>query len=153
MFLNNGTNSGFIFNFGGTLPNGDPVPFIADPQQQLTGSSFGQDDIPSGRLEIFEDNFRYPQVFRTSLALDKELGEGLIGTIEGQFTKTLKNILVTNVNMNPDALTTTDGPGARTVYFGDDRVIDSAIQRRSPRRQHQRRSHLGHHGFATEAFC
>ncbi|MFK7845354.1 MAG: TonB-dependent receptor [Rhodothermales bacterium] len=131
MFLNNGTNSGFIFNFGGTLENGDPVPFIPDPQQQLTGSDFGQSDIPSGRLEIFEDGFRYPQVLRTSLALDKDLGNGLIGTIEGQFTKTLKNILVTNVNLNPDAVAMTDGPGSRPFYNGDI-VIDprySAVHR------------------------
>ena len=132
MFLNNGTNSGFIFNFGGTLPDGSPVPFIPDPQQQLTGADFGQTDIPSGRLEIFEEDFRYPQVLRTSLAVDREFPGGLIGSIEGQFTKTLSNILVTNVNLNPDALTTTDGPGQRQIYFGDNRVIDprySAIHR------------------------
>ncbi len=124
MFLNNGTNSGYIFNFGGTFPGGDPVPFVADPQQQFTGSDFGQSDIPSGRLEIFENGFRYPQVLRTSLALDKDLGNGLIGTLEGQYTKTLKNILVTNVNLNPNAIEMTDGPGSRPIYNGDV-VIDS----------------------------
>ena len=131
MFLNNGTNSGYIFNFGGTLPDGSAVPFIPDPQQQLTGSSFGQSDIPSGRLEIFEDGFRYPQVLRTSLAIDRDLGNGLIGSLEGQFTKTLKNILVTNVNLNPNAVQMTTGPGSRPFYSGDV-VIDprySAVHR------------------------
>lgn len=132
MFLNNGTNSGYIFNFGGTLPGGDAVPFIPDPQQQLTGSDFGQSDIPSGRLEIFEEDFRYPQVLRTSLAVDRDLGNGLIGTLEGQFTKSLSNIYVTNVNLNPNAVARTNGPGSRQFYFGDDIVIDprySAVHR------------------------
>ncbi len=131
MFLNNGTNSGFVFNFGGSFPNGDPVPFVADPQQQFTGSDFGQSDIPSGRLEIFEEGFRYPQVLRTSLAVDRDFGNGLIGTLEGQFTKTLSNILVTNVNLNPDAVAMTTGPGSRPFYNGDI-VIDprySAVHR------------------------
>ncbi len=124
MFLNNGTNSGFVFRFGGRLPDGSPVPFIADPQQQLTGSDFGQSDIPSGRLEIFEKDFKYPRVFRASLGFDYELPHGIIGTIEGQYTKTISGVNVRNVNLNPDAVTFTDGPGRRPVYTGSNIVID-----------------------------
>ena len=134
MFLNNGTNTGFVFNGSGTLPDGSPVPFIPDPDQQFSGDDFGQTDVPSGRLEIFEDDFRYPTVWRTSLGLDAELPGGFVGTIEGQYTKTLHNIEVTNVNLNPDALVALPGADNRMVYQGSfsDRVIDprySAIHR------------------------
>ena len=131
MFLNNGTNSGFVFRFGGTFPDGSPIPFRADPDQQFSGADFGQSDVPSGRLEIFEEDFRYPRVARGSLGLDYELPGGWVATVEGQYTKTLDGVLVTNVNLNPNAVVRTSGPGSRPVYFGDV-VIDprySAIHR------------------------
>ncbi|GAB5537053.1 MAG: TonB-dependent receptor [Rubricoccaceae bacterium] len=119
MFLNNGTNSGFAFRagfLGNNTINGNPIPLVVDPQQQFTGADFGQSDIPSGRLEIFEENFRYPRVWRSSLGLDTELPGGFVGTLESQFTKTLNNIIVTNVNLNPAALTTTSGAESRAIY-------------------------------------
>ena len=123
MFLNNGTNTGYIFRAafagGSTLPSGEPIPFVPDPSNALTGAAFDQADIPSGRLEIFEEDFRYPQVWRTSLGLDFGLPLGWAATLEGQYTKTLNNISVTNVNLDPTAVVMTDGPGARPIYTGD----------------------------------
>ncbi|MEO0557447.1 MAG: hypothetical protein AAF170_04605 [Bacteroidota bacterium] len=128
MFLNNGTNTGFAFQagfLGNNNIDGDPIPFVADPQQQFTGADFGQADIPSGRLEIFEDGFRYPRVWRSSLGLDTELPGGFVGTLESQFTKTLNNIIVTNVNLNPAALSTTTGAESRVIYNpNQDALID-----------------------------
>ena len=72
-----------------TLPSGEPTPFVPNPSEGLTGSDFGQSDIPSGRLEMFEDDYRYPRVLRASLGIDHQLTNNLIGTIEGQYTKTL----------------------------------------------------------------
>ncbi len=124
MFLNNGTNSGFVFRFGGTFPDGSPIPFEPDVQKQFTGSDFGQSDIPSGRLEIFEEDFRYPRVARASLGFDTELPGGFVGTLEAQYTKTLSGVNVRNVNLNPNAVRMTDGPGARPIYYGDDVLLD-----------------------------
>ncbi|MDX1420416.1 MAG: carboxypeptidase regulatory-like domain-containing protein [Rubricoccaceae bacterium] len=122
MFNNNGTNVGRV-STGGTLPDGDddpdnnpPIPFIPDPQNQLTGADFGQADIPSGSLEIFAEDFRYPRVFRTSLGVDAQLPGGFVGTLEGQYTKTIDNIIVTNVNLDPRGLTMTDGVEQRVIY-------------------------------------
>lgn len=115
MFNNNGTNVGRVSR-PGMFDNGDPIPFIADPQLQVTGSDFGQADIPSGSLEIFADDFRYPRVLRTSLGVDAELPGGFVGTLEGQYTKTLDNISVTNVNLDPTTLTMTAGAEQRAIY-------------------------------------
>ncbi|QXD16277.1 carboxypeptidase regulatory-like domain-containing protein [Rhodocaloribacter litoris] len=125
MFLNNGTNTGEVRVFTGRLPNGEPIPFVPDVQNALDGEDFGATNlIPSGRLEIFEKDFRYPRVLRTSLGLDYELPGGWVATLEGQYTKTLSNILVTNVNLNPAAIRRLDGPDNRPVYAGDDVAID-----------------------------
>ncbi len=124
MFTNNGATVGRIT--GTTLPDGSPVPFVADPTQGLTSSDVDptQEDIPSGRLEMFEEDYKYPRVFRTSLGVDYQLGSGLVGTLEGQFTKNLSNIVVRNLNLNPDAVETMDGPDNRPFYTGDDVFID-----------------------------
>lgn len=114
MYLNNGTTAGFIS--GQTeFPDGAPIPFIPDPENGLTATDFGQNAIPSGELDIFTDDFRYPRVFRTSLGVDHELPYGFRGTLEGQYTKTLDAIIVENVNLMPqnDRL---DGPDDRPVY-------------------------------------
>ena len=46
-------------------------------------------------------DFKYPQVFRTNLAVDQALPFGLVGTAEFMYTKTLNNIDVKNVNLRP----------------------------------------------------
>lgn len=112
MFLNNGANTGIVAEFftGG-------IPFRADPANAVTNEDFGASSpIPSGRLEIFEEDFRYPTVFRTSLGLDRAFDSGLNATVEGQFTKTIDNILLTNVNLNPACLRPMTGPDSRQIY-------------------------------------
>jgi hypothetical protein len=99
MYLNNGTNTGtvdFEFGFNEFRPN---------PQNGLTVSDFSDRDptdlIPSGRLEMFEEDYYNPRFWRSSLGLDQELGGGFVGTFEAQYSNTLKNVLVTNVNLRP----------------------------------------------------
>ena len=52
---------------------------------------------PSGQVDIFAKNFKFPQVFRASIAADKKLPWGLIGTIDLMFTKTINNVLYHNL--------------------------------------------------------
>ncbi|WP_138431977.1 TonB-dependent receptor [Fodinibius saliphilus] len=130
MFLNNGANTGIIeagiFEGEFTLDNGDPIPFRPDPTNGLTLEDFGQPGIPSGRLEMFADDFRYPTVFRTSIGVDQRLPYDIIGTFEVQYTKTVNNIVIENVNLKSQN-GTLDGPDTRPFYnySGSDRYIDS----------------------------
>jgi len=122
MFLNNGANTGIInagfFNGISTLANGDPIPFRPDPENGLTLEDFGRSPdevIPSGRLEMFSNDFRYPQVFRSSIGVDQNLPYGINATIEMQYTKRLNQISVENVNLKP-ANETLDGPDNRPIF-------------------------------------
>lgn len=122
MFVNNGANTGQInagfFNGISTLANGEPIPFRPDPENGLTLEDFGRTPdqvIPSGRLEIFSDNFKYPQVFRSSIGVDQNLPYGINATIEMQYTKRLNQISVENVNLKP-ANETLDGPDNRPIF-------------------------------------
>jgi hypothetical protein len=51
---------------------------------------------PSGQVDLFAENFKYPQVLRASLAVDQKLPWGIIGTAEFTYTKTINNVLYYN---------------------------------------------------------
>lgn len=132
MFLNNGTNSGQVGDFGA-------FPLRPNPENGLTvADTEGRDPsslIPAGRLEMFEEDYKFPRFLRYSLGVDQELPGGFVGTLEGQYTNTLQNILVTNVNLLPSN-ETLDGPDNRPIWvedqydneaigqFSDDQFID-----------------------------
>ncbi len=89
MFIRNGLNSSFVGTFG---------PFYATPEEwrdNLANTSAG----PSGDVDLFVEDFKYPQVFRTNIAIDQALPFGLVGSAEFMYTKTLNNISVKNVNL------------------------------------------------------
>ena len=88
--------------------------FNPDPNSQLTNESF---TIPSGQVDLFSKDFRYPQVLRASLGYDKTFRNGWSGGIEGIYTKTLNNVFYQNVNSDPTiGFTWTGGPDDRQVF-------------------------------------
>lgn len=115
MFNNNGVTLGGVD--AGDLQQ--PIEFIPDFQKQYTNPEFS---VPSGQVDLFTEDFRYPQVLRGNLAWDKELPGGLFATFEGVYTKTLNNILYTNVNSDPtvDFNWTNTGADDRPVFVRED---------------------------------
>jgi outer membrane receptor protein involved in Fe transport len=122
MYTNNGVTTGFVTET--ELPAGSarcpgvndcPAPFIPNAENGLEAADFGLPDRPSGELDMFTESFKYPRVLRTSLGLDAALPGGFFGTIEAQYTKTLDNIIIQNVNYRAqnDNLA---GPDNRPVY-------------------------------------
>lgn len=115
MYLNNGVTTGFVSR-ARTLPGGAAIPFRPDPNTGLDATDFGLPASPTGELDIFTEDFKYPRVFRTSLGIDAPLPLGFTGTVEGQYTKSLDNIIVENVNLRRQNATL-NGPDRRPVYF------------------------------------
>lgn len=114
MYTNNGITVGGI-NARDIDPANEQVPFIADPFKQYS-QEIGK---PSGQIDLFAEDFKYPQVFRTSLAVDKAFGKGWEASVEGLFTKTLNNIYYQNINSDPtvDFNWTNSGGDDRPVFF------------------------------------
>ena len=114
MFNNNG------LTIGGVDENdidGDII-FNGDIQTQPTNPDF---TIPSGQVDLFTSDFKYPQVLRGNLGFDTELPGGIAATIEGIYTKTLNNVLYTNILTDPTVdFTWTNTPDTRPIYTGDD---------------------------------
>lgn len=98
----NPPSSGFVFN--------------PDPFDQPTAASLGQNISNSrGQIDLVAKDFRLPTVFRTSLAVEKRLGEGWTFTTEAVFTKNIWELEYTNVNILPP-LGKSLGIGSRNYY-------------------------------------
>lgn len=120
MYNNNGATVG---GFRARSIDGDVIDFEADPFDQPTITDFGgTDDIPQGQLDLFAKDFKFPQVFRTSLAVDQRLPMGgLILTGEVIYTKTINNVFYENVNLAPSTDRFT-GADNRKRYLNDELV-------------------------------
>lgn len=111
MFTNNGLTAGSVDLRAG---RDEMKPFNPNPDTQITDPNFS---VPSGQMDLFTDGFRYPQVFRTNIAYDFILPFDIQTTVESFYTKTLNNILYTNINSDPTVKhNLTGGPDNRPVY-------------------------------------
>lgn len=89
MFSNNGLTQGTVQRL-----NTETI-FKSDINQQYEDPNF---KVPSGQINLFTQDFKYPQVFRANLGIDFKLPFDINASIEGIYTKTLNNIAYTNIN-------------------------------------------------------
>jgi hypothetical protein len=72
--------------------------FIPDPaNQKAAGGIVGT----TYEVNLTDKKLRLPQVFKTDLALDFKLPGGIFATLEGIYSKTVNNILYSNLNLQP----------------------------------------------------
>lgn len=82
--------------------------------------------IPSN-IVMVDRNFKFPQVFRTDLAIDKSLGNGFNFTLEGLITKDINAIRMRNANLK-EPTGAAVGPDTRPRYISTgDRSIYPSI--------------------------
>ena len=120
MFIRNGLNSAFNVSVG----VGEQE-IYANPQDWV--NNLASSASPTGDVDLFTENFKYPQIFRASAALDKKLGGGWDGTLEFTYTKTLNNMDVRQINISPGsegALSSADN--RPTINF--DQKLDPTYQ-------------------------
>ncbi len=114
MFIRNGLNSAFNVGFG--------QPIYTTPEEWIQNLTI--DDSPAGDVDLFTEDFRYPQILRASLAMDKKLPGGIDGTAEVTFTKTLNNMDVKSINFFPSTQNLT-GADDRPVINFNERIDDT----------------------------
>src|SRR6185503_6926277 len=72
--------------------------------------------VPSA-ITVFDENFRFPQTWKSSLAIDTKLPWNMIFTLEGILNKDMKTTYFQNVNLvNPTALGVAGYPDNRVIY-------------------------------------
>jgi hypothetical protein len=93
-----GQNSQLVFN-----PNVD----ANRPKNAAANTSY--------ELDVADPNLKYPKIWRTNLAVDQRLPGGIIGTIEGAYTKDIRAIYHQNLVLS-DGFTTLPGVEGQIQY-------------------------------------
>ncbi len=120
-YSNNGSVIG-NFTRGALNANNNPITapagirFSANPAVQPIAETYGL--APAlGNINITDKDFKFPQTFRTNLAMDLQLPLGLVATIEGIYSKGRNNIIFENLNREVDPSFTFNGADKRPRYF------------------------------------
>lgn len=70
----------------------------------------------SYNLAVTDPNFKFPQVWRTNLAVDQEIVGGIVATIEALYTKDVNAVYHQNVNL-PNPVRNATGGDTRPIYY------------------------------------
>ena len=70
----------------------------------------------SYNLAVTDENFKFPQIFRANIALDRTLGNGWLATFEGIYTKDINAVYLSNVNL-PTSQRNAIGADSRPIYY------------------------------------
>ena len=111
-FNNNGVNTGFI---GQAARRGDVINFNPNFATQAPGD-IDLNNVPTGgNVDLFASDFKLPQVLKASLAVDRKLPGGFVGTVDVLMNRFLSNVAYQNININP-ATDNLEGPDNRAYY-------------------------------------
>lgn len=75
--------------------------------------------VPAASYNIAtsQEDYRFPQVFRSNLAVDFKIYQDIIGSVEGLFTQSISNNYYYNANLKP-SVTNFTGPDTRPRFAG-----------------------------------
>ena len=126
-YTNNGVMIGGVYHRSSW---GDSIYFKPQWDAQYKAADFGGADAAyGGQVDLYAEDFKFPQVLRANIAIDQKLPWGMVGTLEAIYTKTLNNVLYYNYNINNDKFTMTGGPDNRTVTSPDAGSVDGDYSR------------------------
>jgi len=110
-----GAFNNYGYNIGGGTKSNQP--FNPDVNSQWQNSI----DPPtaSGQIDLFAKDFRLPRVLKIDVAVDRKLPGGIIGTVEGIYSKFVNYIRYQNINLLPSTTRLTGSPDNRPIWnFG-----------------------------------
>jgi hypothetical protein len=119
-FTNNGEVNG-SYSVGSSSSSGKPITdpkgmkFVADPYGQPLAEDLGK-KAGRGAINVIDQNFQFPQVFRSNIGIDKVLPGGVVGTVEGIYSKTYNNINFVNLNRQAQSDFAFEGVDKRPRY-------------------------------------
>jgi hypothetical protein len=110
------------------IDNTNTRPFHPNPDHYKPATVTGQPATSYG-LAFTDQDFVFPQIWRSNVAVDQRLPFGLIGTAEFIYGKDVNGIYYINANLAP-ATSAFSGPDARPRWVGGNRInsnVTSAI--------------------------
>lgn len=109
---NNGVSSGFM-----DVQNTAAYPFTTDPSKYAPTTT----DLSKATFDLAttDQGYKFPQVWRTNLAIDRKLPGGLIATVEVILDRNVNATKYYNINQKDVGTTTFNGPDNRPRYAGN----------------------------------
>lgn len=91
-------------------------------------SSGGTGIANNPNFVVADPNFKFPQVWRTNIAVDQNLGNGFLLTLEALYSKDINAVVMRNANEKPTNGTLSNGNDKRPRFIATaDRRINSAV--------------------------
>jgi hypothetical protein len=92
-------------------------PFVADVLKYKPTVDYTSVIQPTSyNLNVTDPNFKFPQIFRANMAIDKTLGDGWLATFEGIYTKDINAVTVENINL-PTSPRNAIGADNRPIFY------------------------------------
>ncbi len=108
-YNNNGVTAGYIQLTGDNTPDFNP-----NPNGQFADPAPGSGSI-GGQVDLFANDFKLPQVFKTNIAFDQKLGAGFTFSADFIWNDNITAVLYENLNLEGPQFQTT-GAGSRPNY-------------------------------------
>lgn len=120
VFLTNSPSNSAMYNFGGvaTADQLKNITLKADPSEyanlfpQTAGTALQNSTV------VIDKNYKFPQVFRADLAIEKNLGNGFAATFEAIYTKDINATRMRNANLKTPTGVINEGDFSRVRYVG-----------------------------------
>ena len=107
-----------------------PGPFNANPAAYRPSTVPVAGSVVPSAITVFDENFKFPQTWKTSLAIDTKLPWNMIFTLEGIINKDINATFFNNVNLvTPQPLGVPGYPDQRAIYpaFNSTRFLNPLI--------------------------
>ena len=118
VFLTNLPSNSGVYQTGTVINKAADLASITfNPNPDAYISKFPSTITPTapGSFVLIDRNFKFPQVFRTNLGIDKQLGNGFVATADILYTKDINAVKMRNANLKDPAATLT-GLDKRQYY-------------------------------------
>jgi len=123
---NQASNNGVLFGSytvvkgAATNTPGQNAQLIFNPNVNANRPAVPAPANTSYELDIADPNLKYPKIWRTNLAVDQKLPWGIIGTLEGAYTKDInaiyhENLVLSNYSVG-NGITVLPGPEGQIQY-------------------------------------
>jgi len=98
--------------------SGTVVPLVGPNNLVPTIQAVSPGSVATRELDIVDNKFKLPTVWRSSVAVDYKFGNGYKATFEGMYTKTIYDVLFQQINKKDQTQFFPVGPTKTPVYVG-----------------------------------